>query len=122
METIKSLLNALYSSDNGMLYFYIISAMLALFFIVLIIITIKKSNNKNMVVSEIKQEENKFVEKSENIEIIPEDNTEVLDVVDYQELKEKQDEDIELPKLNSGNNDILSNELLVERLNALKNK
>ena len=45
MEFIKKILSTIYSSENGMLYFYIITSILALFLIVLIIIAIKKDKS-----------------------------------------------------------------------------
>ena len=46
MENIKKFLELIYKSDNGMLYFYVITGFIALILIVLIIINIKKGKKQ----------------------------------------------------------------------------
>ena len=47
MENIKKFLELIYNSDNGMLYFYVITGSIALILILLIIINIKKRIKEN---------------------------------------------------------------------------
>ena len=49
MENIKKILDIIYSSKNGMMYFYSITSLVALIFIILIIVTIKKEKNKKEI-------------------------------------------------------------------------
>ena len=46
MENIKKFLELIYNSDNGMLYFYVVTGSIALILIVLIIINIKKGKKQ----------------------------------------------------------------------------
>lgn len=101
MEFIKKILSTIYSSENGMLYFYIITSILALFLIILIIINIKKDKN-NLKVT-VKDNSNK-----NDANILNNDNN----------IKE---EEIEIPKIKEDKG-VVSNEEFIERLNALKNK
>ena len=143
---LKSMLDKLYSSQNGMMYFYIISASIAFILIILIIITISKSNKTEEVKEENKENTPKIDElKSEEIkkdEVITdsisddevnESNKEidvksVIDNVDYGYAKVDSDDDLDLPKIKEDGEikkeDIpkLTNDVLAERLNALKNK
>lgn len=143
---LKNMLDKLYSSQNGMMYFYIISALIAFILIILIIITISKSNKTEEVKEENKENTPKIDElKSEEIkkdEVITdsisddevnESNKEtdvesVIDNVDHGYSIEDSDDDLDLPKIKEDieikKEDIpkLTNDVLAERLNALKNK
>ena len=68
MENIKKLLDIIYSSKNGMIYFYTITSLVALIFIILIILTIKKEKKKPKVIEE------KIIDKN-NDAIVPKDKT-----------------------------------------------
>ena len=145
---LKSMLDKLYSSQNGMMYFYIISASIAFILIILIIVTIAKGNKSEEIKEEVK-EENK-----ENIQRIDEPKSEELPKEEVSsapisEIKEEEanseievvsdtnvvdsatkniEEDIDLPKVkeeieeNQEEMPKLTNDVLAERLNALKNK
>lgn len=145
---LKSMLDKLYSSQNGMMYFYIISASIAFILIILIIVTIAKGNKSEEIKEEVK-EENK-----ENTQKIDEPKSEELPKEDVSsahisEIKEEEvnseievvsdtnvvdsatkniDDDIDLPKVkeemeeNQEEMPKLTNDVLAERLNALKNK
>lgn len=145
---LKSMLDKLYSSQNGMMYFYIISASIAFILIILIIVTIAKGNKNEEIKEEVK-EENK-----ENIQRIDEPKSEELPKEEVSsapisEIKEEEanseievvsdtnvvdsatkniEEDIDLPKVkeeieeNQEEMPKLTNDVLAERLNALKNK
>lgn len=95
MDKIKNILDTIYSSNNGMIYFYIIMTIVALTFIILIIMTIK--NEKKKGVSDDKN----------------------LDVV-TKNIEDKKEEDLELPKTRE--DATITSEEFKERLNALKNK
>ena len=55
MEVLKNLLDMLYSSENGMMYFYIVSAAIALILVVLIIITLVTGNKEAKELAETKE-------------------------------------------------------------------
>ena len=124
---LKNMLDKLYSSQNGMMYFYIISALIAFILIILIIITISKSNKNE----EIKKDE--VITDSISDDEVNESNKEtdvesVIDNVDHGYSIEDSDDDLDLPKIKEDieikKEDIpkLTNDVLAERLNALKNK
>lgn len=53
MEKLKNILDSIYSSEHGMLYFYIVLGVIALIFVVLIIITIIKAKKEDKKTEEI---------------------------------------------------------------------
>ena len=148
MDMLKNMLDKLYSSQNGMMYFYIISASIAFILIILIIVTIAKGNKSEEIKEEVK-EENK-----ENTQKIDEPKSEELPKEEMSsapisEIKEEEvnseieivsdtnavdsamkniEEDIDLPKVkeeieeNKEEMPKLTNDVFAERLNALKNK
>lgn len=146
MEIIKKILDTIYSSKNGMLYFYVITSVIALCFIILIIITIKKGKNSSEIIDNnekniTEKENNTLTDVSNNntTELnednrqnneIQEDATEIFDtnsiddaVVSNDVLENNEDkieEEIEIPKIKENKN--ISNDDFLERLNALKNK
>ena len=99
MEFIKKILSTIYSSENGMLYFYIITSILALFLIVLIIIAIKKDKS--------------------NLKIKVEDNSNKIDPNALN--NDDKDKEEEIPKIKEDKTAI-SNDEFIKRLNTLKNK
>lgn len=71
MENLTKMLEKLYSSQNGMLYFYIVTGTIALLLIILIIVSISKGKKKDDKAKEVKEvqevKDNNLV--SENIDI-----------------------------------------------------
>lgn len=71
MENLTKMLEKLYSSQNGMLYFYVVTGTIALLLIILIIVSISKGKKKDDKAKEVKEvqefKENNPV--SENIDI-----------------------------------------------------
>ena len=147
MDMLKNMLDKLYSSQNGMMYFYIISALIAFILIILIIVTIAKGNKGEEIKEKVK-EDNK-----ENIQKIDEPKSEELpkeevSLTPISEIKEEEaiseievvsdtnvvdaaieeTDDIDLPKVkeeteeNQEEMPKLTNDVFAERLNALKNK
>ena len=111
MENIKKILDIIYSSKNGMMYFYSITSLVALIFIILIIVTIKK---------EISTRED---DKQKNIDLLPNKNLAEIDNIENRQEKYISDENIELPKIKQEQSyQNISNEEFVKRLNKLKNK
>ena len=111
MENIKKILDIIYSSKNGMMYFYSITSLVALIFIILIIVTIKK---------EISTRED---DKQKNIDVLPNKNLAEIDNIENRQEKYISDENIELPKIKQEQSyQNISNEEFVKRLNKLKNK
>lgn len=145
---LKSMLDKLYSSQNGMMYFYIISALIAFILIILIIVTIAKGNKSEEIKEEVKEENKENTQKidepksdelpkeemsSAPISEIKEEevNSEIEIVSDTNKIDsaiEATDDDIDLPKVkeeieeNKEEMPKLTNDVLAERLNALKNK
>lgn len=101
MEFIKKILSTIYGSENGMLYFYIITSILALFLIVLIIIAIKKDKS--------------------NLKIKVEDNSKKIDPNALNNDDKDKEEELEIPKIKEDKTAI-SNDEFIKRLNTLKNK
>ena len=111
MENIKKILDIIYSSKNGMMYFYSITSLVALIFIILIIVTIKK---------EISTRED---DKQKNIDVLPNKNLAEIDNIENRQEKYISEENIELPKIKQEQSyQNISNEEFVKRLNKLKNK
>lgn len=101
MEFIKKILSTIYGSENGMLYFYIITSILALFLIVLIIIAIKKDKS--------------------NLKIKVEDNSNKIDPNALNNDDKDKEEELEIPKIKEDKTAI-SNDEFIKRLNTLKNR
>ena len=145
---LKSMLDKLYSSQNGMMYFYIISASIAFILIILIIVTIAKGNKNEEIKEEVKEENKENTQKidepkSEELpkeevssapisEIKEEEANSEIEVVSDTNVVDSAtkniEEDIDLPKVkeeieeNQEEMPKLTNDVLAERLNALKNK
>ncbi|MGN1112872.1 MAG: hypothetical protein ACI4RP_06675 [Acutalibacteraceae bacterium] len=148
MDMLKSMLDKLYSSQNGMMYFYIISASIAFILIILIIVTIAKGNKNEEIKEEVKEENKENTQKidepkseelpKEEVILAPiseikeeEVNSEIEIVTDTNKIDsaiEELDDGIDLPKVkeeiedNKDEMPKLTNDVLAERLNALKNK
>ena len=148
MDMLKSMLDKLYSSQNGMMYFYIISASIAFILIILIIVTIAKGNKNEEIKEEVKEENKENTQKidepkSEELpkeevssapisEIKEEEANSEIEVVSDTNVVDSAtkniEEDIDLPKVkeeieeNQEEMPKLTNDVLAERLNALKNK
>ena len=145
---LKSMLDKLYSSQNGMMYFYIISASIAFILIILIIVTIAKGNKSEEIKEEVKEENKEntqkiYEPKSEELpkeevssapisEIKEEEANSEIEVVSDTNVVDSAtkniEDDIDLPKVkeeieeNQEEMPKLTNDVLAERLNALKNK
>ena len=147
MDMLKSMLDKLYSSQNGMMYFYIISASIAFILIILIIVTIAKGNKSEEIKEEVKEENKENTQKidepkseelpKEEVSLAPiseikdeEVNSEIEIVSDVNKVESaiEATDDIDLPKVkeemeeNKEEMPKLTNDVLAERLNALKNK
>ena len=148
MDMLKSMLDKLYSSQNGMMYFYIISALIAFILIILIIVTIAKGNKSEEIKEEVKEENKENTQKidepksdelpKEEVSSAPiseikeeEVNSEIEIVSDTNAVDSAMkniEEDIDLPKVkeeieeNKEEMPKLTNDVFAERLNALKNK
>lgn len=104
MESLTKMLEKLYSSDNGMLYFYIVTGTIALLLIILIIISINKGKKKDTKsdkeVIDANVEDNKdnvIKEESSNLDIkdIKLNNSELdLNSLDKVELEDDSKEEI----------------------------
>ena len=148
MDMLKSMLDKLYSSQNGMMYFYIISASIAFILIILIIVTIAKGNKSEEIKEEVKEGNKENTQKIDELksEELPKEEVSSAPI---SEIKEEEvnseievvsdtnvvdsatkniDDDIDLPKVKEEIEDDqeempkLTNDVLAERLNALKNK
>lgn len=96
MENLTKMLEKLYSSQNGMLYFYVVTGTIALLLIILIIVSISKGKKK-----EVKEVQEVKVDNlvSENIDIKSNelDNSDViLSSTDNVSLDNKVIEDVPL--------------------------
>lgn len=129
MENIKKFLELIYNSDNGMLYFYVITGSIALILIVLIIINIKKGKKQ---VQEDIQVESKPVEKPKIQENIDDKKVEVQSVVDEKPVEEQKVEEVieetnisnDIPKVeeekHEDNNEVNVTNLVTEDNNEVK--
>ena len=68
MENIKKFLELIYNSDNGMLYFYVITGSIALILIVLIIINIKQGKKQAKEDIQVESEPASELKAQENID------------------------------------------------------
>ena len=91
MENIKKFLELIYNSDNGMLYFYVITGSIALILIVLIIINIKKGKKQ---AKEDIQVESKSASEPKAQENIDEEKIEVQSVIDEKTKEEQKVEEV----------------------------
>ena len=82
MDKLRNILDTIYNTEHGMLYFYLILGIIALIFVVLIIITIVKAKKEDKILKEV--EKNNPALKSESQE-------EVKEPVKV-EIKEEQEE------------------------------
>ena len=105
MENIKKFLELIYNSDNGMLYFYVITGSIALILIVLIIINIKKGKKQAKEDIQVESEPASELKAQENID---EEKVEVQSVVDEKTKEEQKVEEV-IEKTNISN-DIPMNE------------
>ena len=105
MENIKKFLELIYNSDNGMLYFYVITGSIALILIVLIIINIKQGKKQ---AKEDIQVESKPASEPKAQENIDEEKIEVQSVIDEKTKEEQKVEEV-IEKTNISN-DIPKNE------------
>ena len=105
MENIKKFLELIYNSDNGMLYFYVITGSIALILIVLIIINIKQGKKQAKEDIQVESEPASELKAQENID---EEKVEVQSVVDEKTKEEQKVEEV-IKKTNISN-DIPKNE------------
>lgn len=105
MENIKKFLELIYNSDNGMLYFYVITGSIALILIVLIIINIKKGKKQAKEDIQVESEPASGLKIQENID---EEKIEVQSVIDEKTKEEQKVEEV-IEKTNISN-DIPRNE------------
>ena len=105
MENIKKFLELIYNSDNGMLYFYVITGSIALILIVLIIINIKQGKKQSKEDIQVESEPASELKAQENID---EEKVEVQSVVDEKTKEEQKVEEV-IEKTNISN-DIPMNE------------
>lgn len=91
MENIKKFLELIYNSDNGMLYFYVITGSIALILIVLIIINIKQGKKQAKEDIQVESEPASKLKAQENID---EEKVEVQSVVDEKTKEEQKVEEV----------------------------
>ena len=99
MENIKKFLELIYNSDNGMLYFYVITGSIALILIVLIIINIKQGKKQAKEDIQVESEPASELKAQENID---EEKVEVQSVVDEKTKEEQKVEEV-IEKTNISN-------------------
>ena len=99
MENIKKFLELIYNSDNGMLYFYVITGSIALILIVLIIINIKQGKKQSKEDIQVESEPASELKAQENID---EEKVEVQSVVDEKTKEEQKVEEV-IEKTNISN-------------------
>lgn len=105
MENIKKFLELIYNSDNGMLYFYVITGSIALILIVLIIINIKKGKKQAKEEMQVESKSDSEPKAQENID---DKKVEIQSVVDEKPKEEQKVEEV-IEKTNISN-DIPKNE------------
>lgn len=99
MENIKKFLELIYNSDNGMLYFYVITGSIALILIVLIIINIKQGKKQAKEDIQVELEPASELKAQENID---EEKIEVQSVIDEKTKEEQKVEEV-IEKTNISN-------------------
>lgn len=90
MDKLKNILDTIYNTEHGMLYFYLILGAIALIFVVLIIITIVKAKKEDKILKEV--EKNNPALKSEPQEEVKEPVKVELKEEPTEEIKEEQEE------------------------------
>lgn len=74
MENLTKMLEKLYSSQNGMLYFYIVTGSIALLLIILIIVSLAKGKKKEVNVDSTDKIEEKQFDEDKKVQEVIEDN------------------------------------------------
>ena len=90
MDKLRNILDTIYNTEHGMLYFYLILGAIALIFVVLIIITIVKAKKEDKILKEV--EKNTPALKSEPQEEVKEPVKVELKEEPTEEIKEEQEE------------------------------
>ena len=90
MDKLRNILDTIYNTEHGMLYFYLILGVIALIFVVLIIITIVKAKKEDKILKEV--EKNNPALKSEPQEEVKEPVKVELKEEPTEEIKEEQEE------------------------------
>lgn len=93
MDKLRNILDTIYNTEHGMLYFYLILGVIALIFVVLIIITIVKAKKEDKILQEV--EKNNPALKSEPQEEIKEPVKVELKEKSKEEIKEEPEEEYE---------------------------
>lgn len=93
MDKLRNILDTIYNTEHGMLYFYLILGAIALIFVVLIIITIVKAKKEDKILKEV--EKNNPALKSEPQEEVKEPVEVELKEEPTEEIKEEQEEEYE---------------------------
>lgn len=89
MDKLRNILDTIYNTEHGMLYFYLILGAIALIFVVLIIITIVKAKKEDKI---LKEENHNPALKSEPQEEVKEPVKVELKEEPTEEIKEEQEE------------------------------
>lgn len=90
MDKLRNILDTIYNTEHGMLYFYLILGAIALIFVVLIIITIVKAKKEDKILKEV--EKNNPALKREPQEEVKEAVKVELKEEPTEEIKEEQEE------------------------------
>ena len=90
MDKLRNILDTIYNTEHGMLYFYLILGVIALIFVVLIIITIVKAKKEDKILKEV--EKNNPALKSEPQEEVKEPVKVELKEESKEEIKEEPEE------------------------------
>lgn len=93
MDKLRNILDTIYNTEHGMLYFYLILGVIALIFVVLIIITIVKAKKEDKILQEV--EKNNPALKSEPQEEVKEPVKVELKEEPKEEIKEESEEEYE---------------------------
>lgn len=93
MDKLRNILDTIYNTEHGMLYFYLILGVIALIFVVLIIITIVKAKKEDKILQEV--EKNNPALKSESQEEVKEPVKVELKEESKEEIKEEPEEEYE---------------------------
>lgn len=91
MDKLRNILDTIYNTEHGMLYFYLILGVIALIFVVLIIITIVKAKKEDKILQEV--EKNNPALKSEPQEEVKEPVKVELKEEPKEEIKEESKEE-----------------------------
>ena len=93
MDKLRNILDTIYNTEHGMLYFYLILGVIALIFVVLIIITIVKAKKEDKILQEV--EKNNPALKSEPQEEVKEPVKVELKEESKEEINEEPEEESE---------------------------